>query len=187
MNSTTDRILIWVGTALVIGAALWRAVPREQLIASGEPLLLDLAPVDPRSLIQGDYMALDYAIEQAALTDIEEAVGDDPNAVSSRMFSHDGVLILTVDDNKVGTYSRLGDDSDLTGEGLAPGEIAVRYRMSLGNVEIGQERWFFQEGLANVFEDARFGEFRVDAAGRVILVGMRDQEFERLGEPLARW
>ena len=36
----------------------------ERTLSQGEVVYLELAPVDPRSLIQGDYMALDYALER---------------------------------------------------------------------------------------------------------------------------
>lgn len=42
-------------TALgVANGAIWQ---KEQLISTGRPIFLELAPVDPRSLMQGDYMA----------------------------------------------------------------------------------------------------------------------------------
>ena len=35
---------------------------KEELLSNGQLVLLELAPVDPRSLMQGDYMRLRYAI-----------------------------------------------------------------------------------------------------------------------------
>ena len=35
---------------------------KESLKANGETILLELAPRDPRSLLQGDYMALNYRL-----------------------------------------------------------------------------------------------------------------------------
>ena len=32
------------------------------MLATGKPVVLKIAPVDPRSLMQGDYMVLNYAI-----------------------------------------------------------------------------------------------------------------------------
>ncbi|MCL1487153.1 MAG: GDYXXLXY domain-containing protein [Marinobacter sp.] len=37
---------------------------KEQQLAHGKVVYLDLAPVDPRSLMQGDYMTLSFAIGQ---------------------------------------------------------------------------------------------------------------------------
>ena len=46
----------------VVNLAIWQ---NERLIKQGETLLLELAPVDPRSLMQGDYMALRFAMADA--------------------------------------------------------------------------------------------------------------------------
>ena len=46
----------------VFNVAIYR---NERLLASGETLYLELAPVDPRSLMQGDYMRLRYAVERS--------------------------------------------------------------------------------------------------------------------------
>ena len=35
---------------------------KEQHLSNGEVVLLELAPVDPRSLMQGDYMRLRFAL-----------------------------------------------------------------------------------------------------------------------------
>ncbi len=43
----------------VVNFSIWQ---NEQLIKDGETVLLELAPVDPRSLMQGDYMALRFAM-----------------------------------------------------------------------------------------------------------------------------
>ena len=40
----------------------WDIVKREAWLAEGEVVRLELAPVDPRSLMQGDYMTLNYQI-----------------------------------------------------------------------------------------------------------------------------
>ncbi|WP_419465319.1 GDYXXLXY domain-containing protein [Aeromonas caviae] len=49
------------GLALLAGinAAVWRF---EHAMSQGEVVLIELAPVDPRSLMQGDYMRLNYAL-----------------------------------------------------------------------------------------------------------------------------
>jgi len=49
------------GLALLAGinATVWRF---EHAMSQGEVVLIELAPVDPRSLMQGDYMRLNYAL-----------------------------------------------------------------------------------------------------------------------------
>ncbi|WP_438405603.1 GDYXXLXY domain-containing protein, partial [Aeromonas hydrophila] len=58
---TRQLALLLSGLAILAGinATVWRY---EHAMSSGEVVLLRLAPVDPRSLMQGDYMRLNYEI-----------------------------------------------------------------------------------------------------------------------------
>lgn len=44
------------------GAVNYKVQQFEDVLATGKPIVLKIAPVDPRSLMQGDYMVLNYAI-----------------------------------------------------------------------------------------------------------------------------
>ena len=50
------RVTVLVGLVLILAFFNWSVVQKEALLRDGTPLLIELAPVDPRSLIQGDYM-----------------------------------------------------------------------------------------------------------------------------------
>lgn len=138
-------------------------IQKESLLATGKPVLLELAPVDPRSLMQGDYMVLDYAILRA------QGWG--------KNWPHDGRLVLLLDKQGVGQFVRFHDPSIP----LAPDELLLRYRMRDGRVRLGAEAFFFQEGQARHFESARYGELRVAPNGTSVLVGLRDKDREPLG------
>jgi uncharacterized membrane-anchored protein len=49
-------------------------------------------------------------------------------------------------------------------------------------VRLGAESFFFQEGHAQLYNGARYGEVRVAPSGTSVLVGLRGQEREPLGE-----
>ena len=58
--------------ALIAGLAVLAFVNfgiygRERLLTEGQVVLLRMAPVDPRSLMQGDYMRLNFEAADAAL------------------------------------------------------------------------------------------------------------------------
>uniref|UniRef100_UPI00194032D6 GDYXXLXY domain-containing protein n=1 Tax=Bordetella pseudohinzii TaxID=1331258 RepID=UPI00194032D6 len=53
--------VVLAGLALVLAVCNITIYQREQLLAHGQVAILELAPVDPRSLMQGDYMALRFA------------------------------------------------------------------------------------------------------------------------------
>ena len=47
---------------LMLAAVNWGIYSRERLLAEGRVVMLELAPVDPRSLMQGDYMTLNFQL-----------------------------------------------------------------------------------------------------------------------------
>jgi uncharacterized membrane-anchored protein len=155
--------------ALLAGLAILAAVnyavhQREQLLAIGRVVLLELAPVDPRSLMQGDYMALRFAVAVAAF-------GNDRTETQTA----DGYVVLRVDDRSVGEFVRFDD-----GAALGSDEVRMRFRVRAGRPKFGTNAFFFEEGTADRYAQARYGELRVDAAGEAILTGLRDADLRPL-------
>lgn len=155
--------------ALLAGLAILAAVnygvhQREQLLVNGRVVLLELAPVDPRSLMQGDYMALRFAAAAAAF-----------GPARTETQAADGHLVLRLDGRGVGEFVRFDD-----GSRLAADEVRMRYRVRAGRPRFGTNAFFFEEGTADRYGRARFGELRVDAAGEAILTGLRDRDLRPL-------
>ena len=67
-------------------------------------------------------------------------------------------------------------------DGASPATLQLRYRIRHGQVWLGTNAFFFQEGTAKGYEAARWGEFRVATDGTVLLTHLRDAELNRLGE-----
>ena len=161
MKTIKNGIVI-LNLLLFLGFINWSIAHKEQTLADGKLVLLRLAPVDPRSLIQGDYMRLRYAIS------------DDINADS---ISKVGFVILELDDKKVG--SRISLQPELNP--IKPNQVAVKYfAPDDWAFRIGAESFFFQEGQANKYEKAVFGGLRVDDAGNSLLVGLYDSTYVKL-------
>lgn len=159
-------ILIGLGVALAVPIAL--VAQKEALRASDTRLLLELEPVDPRSLMQGDYMVLRY--------ELVRKLGD------TSEWPSDGRLVLAVDEQRVGRFVRRDDGSP-----LEPGELFLSYRKrDRGKVRLGAEAFFFQEGQAHLFEEARYGELRVSVNGDSLLVGLADEAMRPLGPAALR-
>ncbi|ATB42463.1 membrane protein [Cystobacter fuscus] len=155
--------VIFGGLVLVVVALVALVASKERLLARGTPLFLELAPVDPRSLIQGDYMVLDYAVSREAGIPEGGPVAD-------------GRLVIRRDERGVGHYVRSEESQP-----LAPGESWLRYKVRRGRVRLGAESFFFQEGHAEHYARAKYGELRVAEDGSSVLVGLRDADLHPLG------
>lgn len=159
-----QSILLGVITLLVLVVVNLLIFQKERLLASGQTIFLELAPVDPRSLIQGDYMALRYRIAQEANISDQAA---------------DGYLVLKLDERNIAAFDRVYQP----GKTLAPDERIIRYRTRDGEVRLGAESFFFQEGHADYYNQARYAELRLAESGETVLVGLRGKALEALGPP----
>ena len=158
MKTTWIRTLIVLGTLLVLGAVNLAIVGKERIRRDGETAYLPLAPVDPRSLLQGDYMALRFALVQE-LESGDMRTGRAPREGEIRYAS------VALDTQRVARLATVG----------APAPMRLRYRIRDGQIWLGTNAFFFEEGMAERFTGARYGEFRVDrASGEAVLVGLRD-------------
>jgi len=93
MNIRT--LILWIVAIGILLFVNYGIYGKELLIRTGEPVLLELAPVDPRSLIQGDYMDLRYEI----------ATGLEDQTIPRR-----GALVITLDEHHVAHFVRIDDD-----------------------------------------------------------------------------
>lgn len=159
--------LLGAGLLLALVVVNLGIAGREALLRNGAIVLLELAPVDPRSLMQGDYMALDFAVNGQ----IRSALG-----TSAQTGSGDGYAILAIDDRGVASVRR----AQATAQPREAGDVALRYRLRDGQVHVVTNAWFFAEGEAQRFEAARFGELRVADDGEALLVAMRDANLKPL-------
>jgi len=154
------KALVVLAGIVILVAVNWSIHAREQLLVDGRVVLLELAPVDPRSLMQGDYMTLRFNVANDAFA----------------TKSGDGAIIVEVDNRDVGTFRRFDD-----GTPLAASEARLRYRLRNGLPKFATNAFFFEEGHANDYAKARFGEFRVAPDGEAILTGLRDADRRLLG------
>ena len=137
---------------------------KERQLAEGSVVFLELAPVDPRSLMQGDYMALRFKMANDALPPIKGSA-----SVS------DGRIVALLDERSIAAFRRLEDGASLAGR-----ELLLRYRVRNGELKFATNAFFFQEGSARRYEGARYGEFRVAPDGELLLTGLRGAELQPL-------
>ena len=131
---------------------------KEQIKTNGEIVFLELRPVDPRSLMQGDYMRLNYEICDRAI-------------MSANKENNSGYIVVTINQNKVGIFRRIYD-----GETLALGEKLIHYHMKYKRIHIMPDSFMFQEGHAQHYQRAKYGVFKFDNSGNYLLTGLADEK-----------
>ena len=177
-NTKRSRWIVIATALLVLAVVNWAIWQKEHHLADGEIVYLELAPVDPRSLIQGDYMALSFALadrirmQRAIDRHAAEATGS--NAIQAVA---NGSVVVRLDESSIAHFQRLDD-----GTPLGDDERRLRYRLRHGDVRFATDAFFFQEGHAERFEPARYGQFRVNEHGELLLVALYDESLNRLGE-----
>ncbi|ELM3617524.1 GDYXXLXY domain-containing protein [Aeromonas sobria] len=168
---TRQLALLLSGLAILAGinATVWRY---EQAMSSGEVVLLRLAPVDPRSLMQGDYMRLNYEIARELTNRDARATQDNGS----------DTLVIRLDAHQVASLVADGKPDQ-----LASDERLLQVHQSERLWQIGPDAYFFEEGTGDQYETARYGEFRLQADGKTLLVGLRDEAYQPIGQTRARW
>ena len=167
------RHLILVGLLPILFVLNLSVFQREALRSSGELVLLELAPADPRSLMQGDFMRLRYTAAQKAniawqtLQKAETGEGL-PGSTSHQM-------VLKLGEGALARFDRFFKD----GEKLAENERLISYSFNpdggTRTIELQPQSFFFQEGQAKPYSAARYGMMRLSTDGDHILVGLADE------------
>lgn len=141
------------GLALILVLANWDIAQKRTVIAGGQVLLLELRPVDPRSLMQGDYMALRFSLARELNSTVS------------------GTAPIVLDENSIARLDHANN----------PDSLRIRYRIRGYEIWLGTNAYFFEEGTAERYERARYGEFRLDKeTGEAVLVGLVDANFRTL-------
>lgn len=180
MAEATKKLVFAAATLLVLGVLNYSIYEKEQLLDNGELVYLELAPVDPRSLLQGDYMQLRFAIVDEFI--IDEMVGERETR---------GFVGVCVAGNGVAT-------NILTGPACPNGEKEVKFRFIYAPMNSGilpslaayrftyrivPDSFFFQEGHGQVYLNARYGVFKFGPSGDYLLVGLADENLELIQPP----
>ncbi len=165
-STKIKRGFIAIGAVLALGVVNTLIAHKEGIKRNGEVMYLDLAPVDPRSLMQGDYMTLDFRLAREIANSFSDTTGSMP---SKPMEGESRVVAVQLNEKRVASLSTQKE------------ALKIRYRLRDGRVWLGTNAFFFEEGKAQQYERARYGEFRVDKdSGEAVLVGLRSDEMKAL-------
>lgn len=154
----TGIVLAWALTLSVVGYMVWGY---ERTLREGQLVLLRLLPNDPRSLMQGDYMALQFAVDQQ----LADMAGQLP-----------AYVYVQLGDGARGVFAGVGEQIS-----REPGLVSIRIRRKERGPSIGPSAFFFQEGTASLYETARWGGIRVAHNGTALLTSLYDDDLQLLG------
>lgn len=157
-SHTGKRLIIAVLVVLQIAAMSLQIGKSEWLLTHGQQIKLQLEPLDPRSLIQGDYVRLRYTITSPPI------FNDRPEDTSSKRIS-----VVLAPNAATGVYEFRRVYTK--GEALAPGEVRLNgKRTGYESLEYGIENYFIPEGTGRDYErNAKFAEVKVSKNGDAIL------------------
>ncbi|MGZ0038875.1 GDYXXLXY domain-containing protein [Paenibacillus ottowii] len=149
-------LLIAIVIVLQLGIIGYQTARSETLLATGASVKLKLAPIDPRSLLQGDYVALNYDISTPPS---KNPLQEDWNRGKVK-------VVLTPDRQGVYIADRLYQD----GEKLAPHELVLNGQWNGSRILYGIENYFIPEGTGRTVEqNAHYAYIRVSRNGDALL------------------
>lgn len=164
--SKLKLFIISANMVLVLLFFGFNIVKNEKVLSEGEIVLLELRPVDPRSLMQGDYMTLHYEV---------------CNHIYGLEAELNKFCVVQLDDDRVAHFVSLTNDAAVA---LREDELLLRYSLEKNSwggkfYTIGSDSYFFQEGTANKYATAKYGMLKVVTKGEMIgtcsLVGLCDE------------
>jgi uncharacterized membrane-anchored protein len=148
--------LVGIGVLAVAGTVGSNMLSQETIRREGRDVHIALAPVDPRSLMQGDYMTLRFAMP------------------SVPVFRADGrgpvYAVATLDETGLARIGRFA----ATLEQPRAGEVIIELTQRNGVWVVATDAFFFKEGDGARYAGARFGAFRLMPDGRISLTGLLD-------------
>lgn len=186
--------LVGVFVIALLGAVNYKVQQFEDVLATGKPVVLKIAPVDPRSLMQGDYMVLNYAIlseiqqsqflsesneslesnESIDAGEANEAIGIDESSPSGKKV----YILVHLDKNHVATFCEEQSEIPTDFKHCTPNVyLPIRYKGWLP--ELPSQDYFFAEGKGEHYAQAEYAEYRFKD-GILLLARLLDKDLKGL-------
>ena len=196
-NHSVFKAPIWLVGVFVIallGAVNYKVQQFEDVLATGKPIVLKIAPVDPRSLMQGDYMVLNYAIlseiqqsqflsesneslesnESIDAGEANEAIGIDESSPSGKKV----YILVHLDKNHVATFCEEQSEIPTDFKHCTPNVyLPIRYKGWFP--ELPSQDYFFAEGKGEYYAQAEYAEYRFKD-GILLLARLLDKDLKGL-------
>ena len=162
------RVIAFLSLIVVLALVNWSIYKKEFHIKNGTVIYLKLAPVDPRSLMQGDYMALHFDMARKIYDKLPKKENYD--SWRHNADAKDGKVVVRLNEKGVASFARL-----YKGTALKENELLLDYRVRGGAVKFATNAFFFEDGSAIKYEKVEYGKFRVNAHGELLLMALVDK------------
>lgn len=137
-------------------------------------IFIELRPVDPRSILQGDYMALAYELN---LQSLKALAGSENEALDQVIFNHSSVPAKVILDSQNRVVRTILDINN----SFAGQSLILKNPENRSEALYPTSRSFlFAEGLAQCYQKAKYAEFKVNTKGEAILFDLRGEELQPL-------
>lgn len=174
MNNNVKKILLIVNIAMLFVITGFSAIKEEGYKKLDNYFYLELAPVDPRSLLQGDYMTLNYDITDRVQEIIYNGIYDSKDENNKFLGMRKGYIVVSLDENKVAKFVKISkektDEKDL---------LFIAFRSDGFNVDINANSYLFQEGTEDKYQDACYSKV-VLVGNNLRLIDLRDKDFKEI-------
>ena len=184
-SKTQLGLISWIPLVLALAAIavfVTMIINNERHLANSDPMYIQLQPVDPRSLIQGDYMTLGY--------ELYLSLPDETNTAHENTSDWQPALLKARGDIKAWVVldpQRKVTKTVLNKGELTPAEAANARPLVLKNPNQYREALYpaansfmFAEGLADCYQRARYALFKVNAKGQPMLADLVDENLRDL-------
>ena len=159
---------ITLSSLLIFCLFFYSIYRKEEILKSCELVLLELVPYDPRSIMQGDYMNLAFAVEEKSL--------------KAKPPAQSGFLVIELDKNKVGQFNRFYNH-----EPLKENEKLIRFKFNPKEIRrslsLKPNSFFFQEGQGQYFSKAKFAILHYNGHQDYVLIGLADENRHKIEPP----
>ena len=185
MSNSIKKILLIINIVILFVVTGFSANKEESYKKLDSYFYLELTPVDPRSLLQGDYMTLNYDITDKASDFIynnrtyiydgeNENEVDEIRELRKLADAKRAYIAVRLDENKVAKFVKITkektDEKDL---------LFIAYKTNGYDVNINVNSYLFQEGTGDKYEDARYSKV-VLVNNKLRLVDLRDKDFKEI-------
>ena len=165
---SASQWLILTTVAILLLATNISISKKESLLEHGDKLLFRLAPVDPRSIMQGDYMRLRFEVGTKILDKLRLL------NTQKKLAQQAGFAVVEKNDKGVVNFVDLYQKQE-----LSDNQYMVPFKYRNQRIKFTTNAFYFQEGKAKHFQQARFGQFRY-RNGEMLLTNMVDKDFNVL-------